>query len=260
MQVLHQHKYVEEGKRNNNTSSGTSSSSSSSTKIKGKYVSLSPQSVTQEGWSAAEAHLREALKTAIENPRGKSIHAGGGGGSGTKKQQSKKKKSKKQQLQEQKKRLQQKSSNEESEGNIVNTLSAASAAQNLAVFLKSKAMTVQEENSDEKLEMLQEAKKLYHQVKRVRSQLLPEQHPDLYATNYSLAELLDVMDDEEAANTLRQEIIDTYDPPAEGNDDNGGEEEESSSLSSSDVENDEKEDADDGIKKVIVEKTVADKV
>jgi hypothetical protein len=56
---------------------------------------------------------------------------------------------------------------------------------------------------------------LYNQVQKVRSQLLPPQHPDLYATKYSLAELLGAIGDEEAANQLRQEIIDTYDPPSQ---------------------------------------------
>ena len=34
----------------------------------------------------------------------------------------------------------------------------------------------------------------------------------MYATKYSLAELMEVMGDEKAANVLRQNIIDTYDP------------------------------------------------
>jgi hypothetical protein len=55
---------------------------------------------------------------------------------------------------------------------------------------------------------------LYVDVERVRSQLLPAQHPDVYATKYSLAELLEAMGDTEAADVLRQEIIDTYDPPS----------------------------------------------
>ena len=49
----------------------------------------------------------------------------------------------------------------------------------------------------------------------VRSKLLPKEHPDLYATKFSLAELLETMGDEEAANVVRQEIIDTYDPQDE---------------------------------------------
>jgi len=91
-------------------------------------------------------------------------------------------------------------------------------------------MTFDEDSSQRREHML-EAKDLYEKVQRVRSQLLPYNHPDLYATKYSLAELLEVLgssggkgseseeDDlerqrhQEAANALRQEIINTYDPP-----------------------------------------------
>ena len=111
----------------------------------------------------------------------------------------------------------------------IETLSAASAGQNLAVFLKSMAMTSNPYDTDR----LQEAKDLYEQVQRVRSKLLPSGtgqyasgtsagsgaaqslHPDLYATKFSLAELLEVMGDEETANVIRQEILDTYEPPLE---------------------------------------------
>lgn len=34
----------------------------------------------------------------------------------------------------------------------------------------------------------------------------------MYATKYSLAELLDVLEHQKDANKLRQEIMDTYDP------------------------------------------------
>ena len=54
-QVLYQHKYVERGTQQR------------------QYVSLNPQSVTDQGWRAAEAHLRQAMQTAIENPRGRNI-------------------------------------------------------------------------------------------------------------------------------------------------------------------------------------------
>jgi hypothetical protein len=86
-----------------------------------------------------------------------------------------------------------------------------------------------------------EAKDLYEQVESVRSQLLPSDHPDLYATKYSLAELLEAMGEEEHANTLRQAILDNYNPPGP-----------------SDTIND--DEADTKITKaVVVEKTVASK-
>eukprot|EP00980_Cylindrotheca_fusiformis_P010644 scaffold2366_cov115-Cylindrotheca_fusiformis.AAC.18 len=168
-QVLNQHKYVERPAHHQR-----------------QYVALNAQSVTDQGWEAAEAHLREAMETAIQNPRGKNI------------QQTNKGKKKKQKK------------NDAKEKKEIETLSAAAAAQNLAVFLKSRAMTENPYNEA----LMTEAKRLYHQVLQVRSQLLPSQHPDLYATKYSLAELLEVIGDEEAANQLRQEIIDTYDPPS----------------------------------------------
>jgi Tfp pilus assembly protein FimV len=46
----------------------------------------------------------------------------------------------------------------------------------------------------------------------LRTQLLPAGHPDLYTIKFSLAELLETSGDEESANALRQEIVDTYDP------------------------------------------------
>ena len=102
---------------------------------------------------------------------------------------------------------------ESSDGsNSIQTLSAASASQNLAVFLKARATTETPYNTA----WLAESKKLYEDTLAVRTKLLPKGHPDLYATKFSLAELLENMGDEEAANVVRQEIIDTYDPPTQG--------------------------------------------
>lgn len=169
-QILHQHKYVENGKTK-------------------QYVLLNAtDSVTDQGWDAAEAYLREALETAIQNPRGKSIHKSGAG-----------------------KRKNNNNNKPPPEAGM-HMLSAAAAAQNLAVFLKSRAMTADPYHPDR----MKEAQQLYREIQTVRSQLLPKTHPDLYATKYSLAELLEAIGDEEAANVLRQEIIDTYDPMAQG--------------------------------------------
>lgn len=137
-----------------------------------KYVSLLSPEMTEKGWEAAHAHLRQALETAIASPRG------------TKTKRAK--------------------------GDL-QTLSAASAAQNMAVFLKARATTQTPYND----EWLHEAHSLYKEVLVVRKELLPKGHPDLYATEYSLAELLEAFGDEEAANSLRQSIVDTYDPPEE---------------------------------------------
>ena len=196
-QILHQHKYVENGKTK-------------------QYVLLNAtDSVTAQGWDAADAYLREALETAIQNPRGKSIHKSGGG---------------------KRKKNNNNNKSQPTPETGMHTLSAAAAAQNLAVFLKSRAMTEDPYHP----EMMKEAQKLYREIQSVRSQLLPKTHPDLYATKYSLAELLETIGDEEAANALRQEIIDTYDPMSQGDampelesESEQAAEEESSSSSSS---------------------------
>jgi hypothetical protein len=174
VQVLYQHKYVERGAKDG--------------RQQPQYVSLNPQSVTQQGWAAAEAHLRQAMETAIANPRGKTVRKGG--------------------------KVKKKNKTTPKTSNSIDTLSAAAAAQNLAVFLKSRAMTENPYNQT----MMDEAKKLYAEVQKVRSQLLPAQHPDLYATKHSLAELLEATGDSEAANALRQEIIDTYDQTTQDDD------------------------------------------
>lgn len=160
------------------------------------YVSILPTDVTLTAWDAAEEHLREALQTAIKSPRGVTIEKA----SKVPQRGGKKKVSKK--LSEQ--------------PTTPQTLSAAAAAQNLAVFLKARATTVQPYEQ----KWLKEAEMLYRQVLTVQAALLPqhEQHPDMYATKHSLAELLEAMGDEVAANVIRQEIVDTYDPPAESKD------------------------------------------
>lgn len=199
-QVLHQHRYVE----------GKSNSS--------KYVSLNPESVTRKGWEAAERHLRQAMVTAITKPRGKSM-------------QDTKKKGKTKQQQQQAKGGTKGSAaaaptSAKSTEPTIETLSAASAAQNLAVFLKSRAMTEDPYNDD----MLQEAHSLYERVIQVRSQLLPNlRHPDLLASKYSLAELLEVRGNQDAANEIRQEILDDYEPSSSEQEDTS-----SSSLISED--------------------------
>lgn len=191
-QVLHQHKLVE-GKPNDSISQSATTSSEDDGQPKAqhqlrRYVALGPQTVTDKGWDAAEEHLRKALETSIYNPRGRSVQKG-------------------------KKKNNNKNQNAKTGDSVseIETLSSAAAAQNLAVFLKSRAMTEIPYHEGR----LNEAHALYSQVEYVRTQLLPEKHPDLYATKYSLAELLEAMGEEEKANKLRQDIVDTYDPPSE---------------------------------------------
>lgn len=231
-QVLYQHKMVEDTNTNNKSSGGDeSAASNNNNNTRKRYVALNPEGVTQQQWRAAEEHLRVSLKTAIENPRGRQVQNNNPNRKNHKK--GKKKGNNKQHVKQQ----QRNSDNTNvgpSSGIVVTTLSAASAAQNLAVFLKSLGMTFDDDSPLRKQHMY-EAKDLYEKVQQVRAQLLPHDHPDLYATKYSLAELLAVLasspssygggdnknDEEEqerqhhqdAANALRQEIIDTYDPP-----------------------------------------------
>ena len=216
-QVLYQHKMVED---TNHKSSGDYITSNNTRK---QYVALDPHGITQQQWRAAEEHLRASLQTAIENPRGQQIQ----NNQNRKNHEKGKKKGRKQGIKQQPSRY---NSNLVPSSNfVIATLSAASAAQNLAVFLKSLSMTF-DEDSPLRKDHMYEAKDLYEKVQEARTHLLPYDHPDLYATKYSLAELLEVLaaspssgvesknDEErqrhkEAANALRQEIIDTYNPP-----------------------------------------------
>jgi len=130
----------------------------------------------------------------------------------------------------------------------VTTLSAATAAQNLAVFLKhysdwmrlslmdeNSAQQHQAEPSQQQIQStkalnqtIQEAQHLYESALHVRKSILPSHHPEVVATKFSLAELLDSPkvsvlatltshDDAEAevvdgkrANQLREEILSAY--------------------------------------------------
>jgi tetratricopeptide (TPR) repeat protein len=147
---------------------------------------------TQQRWQAAETHLREALKTATENPRGAKV--------------------------------------DNLEG--INTLSAAAVAQNLAIFLKTRGTEIVDDEGTSKVVeagAVAEAKQLYEQVLKVRTALLHYAHPDLIATKFSLAELLEVLGDEKGATDLREDIVKTFqvdkrdesDLDAVGDDDQG---------------------------------------
>lgn len=219
-QILHHYKVL-------------ATSTTSNTKQR-QYVSVLPdQEVTEQGWQASEEHLRQALDTAIQNPRGPSI------------------------MQERKKRkIRNKATvrgtNTTQAGSVsscsssssggaaagvskLQTLSAASAAQNLAIFLKARATTADtttrstmttlggndaSSTTVKQQEWFQEARQLYEQALQVRMRLQPADHPDLYVAKHNLAELLHAMGDEEAANALRQEIVDTYDPPSDESNNN----------------------------------------
>lgn len=131
-----------------------------------------PSKMTVQRWQAAEQHLRQALDIAIQNPRGTRLDE----------------------------------NHAKNAYKNITTTSAAAAAQNLAVILKTRATIATPMDED----MLQEAKLLYEQALFVRTTLLHDAHPDTVATKHSLAELVAAIGDEEGANKMRQEIMDSY--------------------------------------------------
>lgn len=206
-QVLYQHKLVTDDNANNKNGNRSAAGSSSSSGRK-QYVSLNPETITRQQWQAAQEQLTEALQTAIDNPRGRRIDDRSRN-SNNRSSSSNNKNNRKKKGKDLAAKLPPPLTTAETGTNQIETLSAASAGQNLAVFLKALAMTENPYNTQH----LDRAKELYLQVQRVRAQLLPANHPDLYSTKYSLAELLEVMGEEDEANAIRHEIVDSYEPP-----------------------------------------------
>jgi tetratricopeptide (TPR) repeat protein len=237
--------------------------------------STSSSKLTQRRWDAAEEHLRGALHTAVENPRGESVaplvyvpmgnNRGGNKEQGSgrtglslppKKDRSLSKKERKMAEKERKREkrranaiaMQQSTAGtgsgdggDATDGQFlavqgsaskVTTLSAATAAQNLAVFLKHYSdwvrLSLMDSNEKEQSgtvkrnRIIQEARHLYEAALHVRCQILVPHHPEVVATKFSLAELLDSPDasslgvekedaiDSDRANMLREEILTAY--------------------------------------------------
>lgn len=241
-------------------------------------TTLSGSKLTRRRWEAAEEHLRGALSTAVENPRGESVNPllyipigkrhviaeriSGRQGLTLPPKEDKSGLSKKEKKLLEKERLREKrraNSNAQhgNEGDMeavigvaakVTTLSAATAAQNLAVFLKNysdwiRLSLINDDNAQQPSTAAQmlnatihEAQQLYESALHVRSSILPSHHPDVISTKFSLAELYDsprVSDsllsaaeaedvtavvgkqatallDGERANQLREEILNSY--------------------------------------------------
>lgn len=141
----------------------------------------------------------------------------------------------------------------------VTTLSAATAAQNLAVFLKNysdwmrlslmdeDSNNVQQQSRPEITQLnqtIQESRHLYEAALHVRARILPPHHPEVVASKFSLAELLDsptatstssaaaVMEageegredavDGDRATELREEILNAYNVEERGEEAGGG--------------------------------------
>lgn len=104
------------------------------------YVSMQPTSVTEIAWDAAEEHLRAAYQTSLANPRGRTVPAPPTTVSATLHSSTKKKPNP----------LHPSSTTSKtaSDSTTPQTLSAASAAQNLAVFLKARASTIVQPDYD----------------------------------------------------------------------------------------------------------------
>ena len=215
---------------------------------------------TREKWDVAEEHLRAAMRTAVNNPRGERVEIPTSTRTNmnmntntnikdddntvkrrdkslSKKEKQKAAKLRKKQQREERKEaaVAAKTSSSQSTtddlglgvGDIsICTLSSAAAAQNLAVFLKSRADLVVHSQSQAQLrstdsgsgslheldsnDMYAEAKNLYLGALRVRTALKGDNHPDTVATKFSLAELIDAIGDEAGANLLRQQLLDAY--------------------------------------------------
>ena len=190
------------------------------------YVSILPTNVTETAWAAAEEHLRQALTTAIDNPRGLTMAKAAANASSSDSTSHGPPQRGKRKMKAAPKMPNVSSSSSSSTTTVQSpqTLSAAAAAQNLAVFLKARATTVQPYDRN----WLTEAETLYRQTLEVQSVLLPKAkadpkqkkasppplHPDMYATKHSLAEVLEAMGQLDEANVIRQEILDTLDPPS----------------------------------------------
>jgi tetratricopeptide (TPR) repeat protein len=195
------------------------------------YVSILPTEVADSAWIAAEEHLREALTTAIKNPRGMTTEQATTKTTNSPPQRGKRKIKPAPKLN---------TNDPTASTSAPQTLSAASAAQNLAVFLKTRATTIQ----PYEMNWLKEAETLYRQVLHVQNVLLIPKtknskvqiHPDMYATKHSLAEVLEAMGQLDAANEIRQEMLDTFDPPKPASSDINNETISPSSLSSTDLD------------------------
>mmetsp|Transcript_13580 Transcript_13580/g.16489 ORF Transcript_13580/g.16489 Transcript_13580/m.16489 type:complete len:530 (-) Transcript_13580:35-1624(-) len=207
---------LEEDKKASTSESAINQKSKDETKTIANNISK----YTKQKWDVAEKHLRDAAKTAIDNPRGEIVQVPSTKLKSSKLLNNKPKKNKKQ-------------TKVEDNDDIIDeylgigdasikTLSAAAAAQNLAVFLKTRADLItmnnqsssdigaEEWSSLDGGDMYAEAKNLYIGALRVRSKLRGNQHPDTVATKFSLAELIDTLGDEDGANKLRQELLDIY--------------------------------------------------
>ena len=248
--------------KSNADANGTSGNANASDGEKQNEEVWTVSKYTREKWDVAEEHLRAAMRTAVNNPRGERVEIPTSTRTNmntntntnmkdddntvkrrdkslSKKEKQKAAKLRKKQQREERKEaaVAAKTSSSQSTtdglglgvGDIsICTLSSAAAAQNLAVFLKSRADLVVHSQSQSQAQsmdsgsgsgslheldsndMYAEAKNLYLGALRVRTALKGDNHPDTVASKFSLAELIDAIGDEAGANLLRQQLLDAY--------------------------------------------------
>mmetsp|Transcript_64375 Transcript_64375/g.75490 ORF Transcript_64375/g.75490 Transcript_64375/m.75490 type:complete len:463 (-) Transcript_64375:96-1484(-) len=99
----------------------------------------------------------------------------------------------------------------------IESLTSASSAQNLAVFLKCRADVLKQMPENERVDTLMdvddyynEAEYLYRGALKLREEELGEHHPDTVASKFSLAELMISIGNEEEGERLRKEIVDSF--------------------------------------------------
>eukprot|EP00593_Proboscia_inermis_P002198 CAMPEP_0171296248 /NCGR_PEP_ID=MMETSP0816-20121228/4930_1 /TAXON_ID=420281 /ORGANISM="Proboscia inermis, Strain CCAP1064/1" /LENGTH=250 /DNA_ID=CAMNT_0011769563 /DNA_START=30 /DNA_END=782 /DNA_ORIENTATION=- len=99
----------------------------------------------------------------------------------------------------------------------IESLTSASSAQNLAVFLKCRADVLKQLPENERVDTLMdvddyynEADYLYRGALKLREEELGEHHPDTVASKFSLAELMISIGNEEEGERLRKEIVDSF--------------------------------------------------
>jgi hypothetical protein len=172
---------------------------------------------TQASWDLAEEHVRAAFRIAVKTPRGTRVPPDVEGGQANDNSSSDKymhPSHSKIQGQKHKPRDETLRKRREDPGGetTIQTISAAAAAQNLAVFLKTKATFIKQstQTNTDMMEAYMEAKNLYLGSLRVRKALLGDAHPDTVTTKFSLAELLEILGDADGARNLREDILKAY--------------------------------------------------
>jgi tetratricopeptide (TPR) repeat protein len=238
LQKLQEQEKEKEGNNDNNNNNNNDEKTEKEKEAEVESLDIISK-FTKQKWEMAEKNLRDALRTSVDNPRGEMIDIPtlSGAGTGTAKNRKKGGTARQRKIaaQREAERSSNAATNTSTTTNTTNnncsvesllgtgnttirTLSSALAAQNLAVFLKSRADLISTgtgagQGGDDSLDsgdMYAEAKNLYIGAFRVRSKLKGDTHPDTVAAKFSLSELIDTLGDEEGANKLRQELLDAY--------------------------------------------------